>query len=50
MSQCETGERILATEDDGLVMAIEIGTVNRSSHVNKVDVLVHVIQGDTDSL
>ena len=50
MSQSETGERILATENDDLVMAVEIGTVDRPSHVNKVDVLVHIIQGDTDSL
>lgn len=50
MSQSETGERILATEDNGLVVAVKIATVDRPSHVNKVDVLVHVIQGDTDSL
>jgi hypothetical protein len=31
-------------------MTIKIGAVDRPAHIDKVEVLVDVIQGDTDSL
>jgi hypothetical protein len=48
--QSETSESVLATIDDGLVMTVEIGAVDRPTHVDKVDVLIYFIQRDTNSL
>lgn len=48
--QSETSESILATVDDGLVMTVEIGAVDRPTQIDEVDVLVHIIQRDTNSL
>lgn len=48
--QSQTSESVLATIDDGLVMTVEVGAVDRPAHVDEVDVLVHIIQRDSNSL